>query len=140
MSVLVAVTLGLATLGQPRVTPTDASGDRYTLDASETTSSLRAGKKGAFVLHIKAATGAKISADAPLTVSLSSSGVVLAKSELGAKDATKKKFVSPTFRVSFKAKDPGETSIAVKASFFVCDDKICERKLAKLSVPITVRP
>ena len=140
MSATAVVMMGLAmTVAQPKVTA-EQTGDKYTIDVSETTNSIKPGKAGKFVLHIKAAPGYKVSKDAPLKVKLASEGVALSKSQLKAKDATDPKFTSPMFKVPFQAKDKGETAIAMDASFFVCDVKICERKTAKLSVPVSVRP
>ncbi|MEM7679178.1 MAG: hypothetical protein AAF449_24630 [Myxococcota bacterium] len=126
-------------VAQPAV-PGQSAGDKFTVDVSKTTKAVKAGKKGQFVLQIKAAEGYKVSKDAPLKVKLASEGVSLAKDRLKAKDATKKPFTSPTFKVPFKGKVPGDTSIAMDATFFVCDVQICERKTAKVSVPVSVRP
>lgn len=133
--------VGLAlSWGQPKVDPRSETEAKFSVDVSRTTKSVKAGKKGQFVLHIKAAPGFKVSQDAPLKVNLASDGVSLAKRTLKAKDATDKKFTSPMFKVPFTGAKAGDTAIAMKATFFVCDVEICERKMANLSVPVSVRP
>ena len=141
MMTTVLVAMGLAlTAAQPKVSPSEKDAKKYSIDVSKTTKAVAKGKKGRFVLEIKTAPGFKVSQDAPLKVKLASDGVSLAKSSLKAKDATKKKFTAPTFNVPFTGKNVGKTSIAMNATFFVCDVEICERKTAKLSVPVSVRP
>lgn len=126
-------------VAQPTV-PVGSDGDKFTVDVSKTTKAVKTGKEGQFILQIKAAPGYKVSKDAPLKIKLASEGVALSKARLKAKDATKKEFTSPTFKVPFEGKAPGDTSIAMDATFFVCDVQICERKTAKVSVPVSVRP
>jgi hypothetical protein len=112
----------------------------YTLDLAGTTKEVQAGKKGELKLLIKAAEGYKVSAEAPLKIGLEASGLDLAKKQLGIGDAKDKKSTSPEFAVAFGAGEAGDKSILVDATFFVCNDKICERKMEKVTVPVSVRP
>lgn len=133
--------LGLAlSTAQPKGLTTETKGDKFSIDVSETTMSVKPGENGKFVLQIKAAEGYKVSDEAPLKIKIASDGVSLSKNKLGSKDAKPRKFTSPTFKVPFTAKDAVQTSIDVNASFFVCDVKICERRTAKLAIPISVKP
>ncbi len=141
MFLTAVVVMGAAlAVGQPKVSPPTQKGDKFSIDASKTTQTLKKGDKGQFVLEILASPGFKVSQDAPLKVKLASDGLALTKTSLKAKDAKPRKFTSPTFKVPFTARSPGQTSIAMNAMFFVCDVEICERKTAQLSVPVSVRP
>jgi hypothetical protein len=112
----------------------------YSFDHSGTTQEVQAGKPGTFKLSIKPAEGFHVSPDAPLKISLDGSGIDLSKKALGHDDARDKKSFSPEFSVKFTAAEAGAKSINVDAMFFVCNEKLCERKTEKVSVPITVKP
>jgi hypothetical protein len=133
--------VALGALAQTATPAGDTSAaKKYTIDVSKTTSDVKAGAGGTFALHIQAAAGFKVSHEAPLKITLQSDGLKLAKSALGAADAKDKKATSPEFEVKFGADAAGQKKIEVDATFFVCDDKICERKKETLSVPVSVRP
>ena len=112
----------------------------YQLDLQGTSKEVQAGKPGKLELKIKAAPGYHVSAEAPLKIALAAEGLKLDKSALGHDDAKDKKSEAPEFSVGFSAAEKGDKSIAIDAVFFVCSEKICERKTEKLSVPIAVRP
>jgi len=112
----------------------------YSIDLAGTTREVQAGKKGELRLAIKAADGYKVSAEAPLKIGLEAQGLDLSKKQLGHGDAKDKKSTSPEFAVAFGAAAAGEKSILVDAMFFVCNEKICERKTEKVTVPVSVRP
>jgi hypothetical protein len=112
----------------------------YTIDFGGTSKEVQAGKKGELKLLIKAAEGYKVSAEAPLKIGLDAPGLDLSKKQLGHDDKKDKKSEAPEFTVSFGAASAGDKAIAVDAMFFVCNDKVCERKTEKLSVPVSVRP
>ena len=112
----------------------------YTVDLAGTTKEVQAGKKGELKLSIKAAEGYKVSAEAPLKIGLEATGLDLAKKQLGHADAKDKKSTTPEFQVAFGAGEAGDKSIVVDAMFFVCNDKICEKKTEKLTVAVAVRP
>jgi hypothetical protein len=112
----------------------------YTIDTSGTSQQVQPGKQGTLRLHIKAAEGYKVSPEAPLKIALTGDGVDLTKTKLGHDDAKDKKSEAPEFNVAFSSASAGDKKIVVDASFFVCNEKICERKTEKLSVPVSVRP
>lgn len=121
--------------------PTQGDGaKKYVLDHSQTTTQLDKGSKGTFALNIQVAEGYKVSQEAPLKIKLVSTGLALGKKKLGAKDATEKKWTSPKFKVGFSAEQPGDQKIDVDASFFVCDEHICERQTERLQISVNVRP
>lgn len=135
MNVATLLLVGLTVIANPK----DDGPKKYTLDLSKTTNEVKAGGEGYFHLAIKASEGFKVSAEAPLRIKLASPGLKLHKKKLGHKDAKDAKSTSPEFEVRFGADAAGEQSIDVDATFFVCDDKICERKNEKLTVAVAVK-
>lgn len=131
-----AFLLGLALTSTPVA---DKAEKKYEISFDGTTKDVRKGKDGTFAMSIKPADGYKVSNEAPLKIKLASKGLGLEKSMLKTKDAKEKWEKSPSFAVGFSAKESGPQTIDVKATFFVCDVKICERKSEKLSVPVSVR-
>jgi hypothetical protein len=131
MSLGALLFVGLATIANPK---------NYTIDTSQTTQEVKAGGNGTLHLQIIPANGFKVSPEAPLKINLSAEGLKLNQSALGHDDAKDKKSTSPEFGVKFGAPEQGGKSIQVDATFFVCDEKICERKTEKLSVAINVKP
>jgi hypothetical protein len=111
----------------------------YTFDTSGTSQEVQAGKGGNLKLAIKPEAGFHVSPDAPLKISLSGEGVELSKKALGHEDAKDKKSEAPEFEVKFGAVEAGQKSIAVEAMFFVCSEKICERKVEKVTVAVNVK-
>lgn len=112
----------------------------FSFDTTGTSQDVQAGKPGTFRLQIKAAEGYHVSAEAPLKIGLTGEGLDLAKKQLGHDDAKDKKAASPEFTVGFGSGAAGAKTINVEATFFVCSEKLCERKAEKLSVPVSVRP
>lgn len=119
--------------------PAVAADKKYDIDISKTSKEVGQGKNGQFALLIKVKPGFKVSQEAPLKIKLASDGLKLKKSKLAAKDAKTKKWTSPEFGVPFVAEKTGAQSINVDATFFVCDEQICERKKEKLAIPVTVK-
>jgi hypothetical protein len=134
-AVLLAVTLSVVSADS--ATP---PAKNYTFDTSGTTKEVQAGKKGELKVHIKAAEGYKVSSEAPLKIALEAKDLDLAKKQLGHDDAKDKKSTAPEFLVSFAASAAGDKAIMVDALFFVCSEKICERKTEKVTIPVSVRP
>ena len=117
-----------------------ASPKNYTIDISQTTKEVKTGQNGVLYLQIVPEQGFKVSAEAPLKINLAAEGLKLHKTKLGHEDAKDKKSTSPEFGVKFAAAEEGERAIDVDATFFVCDEKICERKTEKITVAIAVKP
>jgi hypothetical protein len=124
--------LGLAVLSQQEA-------KNYTIDVSQTTKEVKEGQDGYFHLQIVPTSGYKVSAEAPLKINLASAGVELHKKSLGHADAKDAKSTSPEFGVRFGAPKEGDKTIEVDATFFVCSDKICERKQEKMTVAVAVK-
>ncbi len=136
MHVALALVLGIAVLGSPA----DQTTKKYTLDLSQTTKEVKTGQSGLLYLHIVPEPGYHVSPEAPLKINLTADGLKLHKTQLGHDDAKDKKSEAPEFGVKFATKEQGDKSIAVDATFFVCDEKICERRQEKLTVAINVKP
>ena len=131
MSAAALLFIGFAAVASPK---------NYTIDLSQTTKEVKPGQNGTLYLQIVPADGFKVSPDAPLKINLAAQGLKLHKTQLGHEDAKDKKSISPEFGVRFAASEQGDKSIDVDATFFVCDEKICERKQEKLTVAINVKP
>jgi hypothetical protein len=117
-----------------------APAKNYTMSFDGTTKELQPNKKGELKLAIKAAAGYHVSAEAPLKIGLEAAGLELAKTKLGHDDAKDKKSEAPEFAVAFGAGAAGDKAIVVDAVFFVCNEKICERKTEKVTLAVAVRP
>lgn len=114
----------------------------YQLSTEGTPSKVKAGQEAKMVLQISAKDGAHISEEAPLKVELTGTNVKLAKEKLTREDSVAKKkegeeHVSPRFEVPFTAAAKGAGKVDVKATFFICTDKICARQQKTLSVELT---
>jgi hypothetical protein len=115
----------------------------YVLSTEGSTTALKAGKPGTFVLAIRTVAGAHISEEAPMKLSLSGSGgVEPAKALLGRSDAKSVPkpdgAVDPRFEVPLTASSKGQGSIEAKLTFFVCTETLCARQQKSVSLPVTV--
>jgi hypothetical protein len=115
----------------------------YVLSTEGSTTSLRAGQPGTFVLSIRTVPGAHVSDEAPLKLLLAGSGGVQpAKATLGRADAKAVQKGSgpadPRFEVPFSVAGKGPGVLEAKLTFFVCTDTLCSRQQKTLNVPVTV--
>lgn len=115
----------------------------YELSTEGSSTKVKAGDKGTFVLAIKTKGGAHVSEEAPLKLELKGAQVTPAKEKLGREDSVTKKaagqaFVDPRFEVPFTAAAAGKGSVDAKLTFFVCTEKICARQQKTVSVPVEV--
>lgn len=115
----------------------------YELSTEGSSTKVKAGEKGTFVLAIKTKGGAHVSEEAPLKLEMKGSQVTPAKEKLGREDSVSKKaqgqaFVDPRFEVPFTAASAGKGSVDAKLTFFICTEKICARQQKTVSVPVEV--
>jgi len=115
----------------------------YVLTTEGSTTALKAGQPGTFVLVIHTVAGAHISEDAPLKLALSGSGgVEPQKTLLGRSDAKAVPkpggATDPRFEVPLTASAKGQGAVEAKLTFFVCTETLCARQQKTLSVPVTV--
>ncbi len=134
----------LLLLAQPSAWASDPDpASLYVVSTEGSTTSLKAGQPGVFILSIRTLAGAHISEDAPLKLVLSGSGSVEpGKLSLGRGDA---KPVSkgegpadPRFEVPLTASSKGQGTVEAKLTFFVCTETLCSRQQRTLSVPVKV--
>ncbi len=136
LSLSLAATCALA--GEPDPTAL------YDVSTDGSTTSLKAGERGKFVLSIKSKGGAHVSDEAPLRIELSSKESKLDKAKLTIADSVVKKkegeaaVPDPRFEVGFAPTAQGATSIDAKMTFFICTEKLCLRQTKTLSVPVSV--
>jgi hypothetical protein len=118
----------------------EAAAKSYQLDTSGTTTTVTSGGAGVLKLQIKPAAGYKVSFDAPLKIALTSAELKLSKADLGKADVEDKKGPVARFSVPFEAAGSGNGTIAAEASFFICSDTVCERKVDRITVAVEVKP
>jgi hypothetical protein len=115
----------------------------YVLTTEGSSTALKAGQSGTFVLFIRTVPGAHISEDAPLKLALTgSAGVEPQKAVLGRSDAKSVPkpdgAADPRFEVPLTATVKGQGAVEAKLTFFVCTETLCARQQKTLSVPVTV--
>jgi hypothetical protein len=115
----------------------------YVVSTEGSTTVLKAGQPGTFVLSIRTVPGAHISEDAPMKLTLSGSGgVEPGKSVLGRSDAKSVRkadgAADPRFEVPLAAVARGQGAVQAKLTFFVCTETLCARQQKTLSLPVTV--
>lgn len=116
----------------------------YELSTEGTSTKVKAGEKGVFVLSIKSKAGAHVSDEAPLKLQVKGSQLTPAKSDLTQVDSVVKKekgqaFVDPRFEVPFTAEESGKGTVDAKLTFFICAEKLCARQQKTVSVPVEVQ-
>ncbi|HLL52298.1 MAG TPA: hypothetical protein VK447_02070 [Myxococcaceae bacterium] len=116
----------------------------YEVRTEGSSSKVKAGEKGTFVLAIKTKGGAHISEEAPLKIEVSGDKVKPEKAKLSRTDSVGKKeagqtYADPRFEVPFVAEANGKGAVNAKLTFFVCTDKICSRQQKAVSVPVEVQ-
>lgn len=116
----------------------------YEVSTEGTSTKVKAGDKGVFVLAIKSKAGAHVSDEAPLKLQVKGAQLTPAKAELVLADSVAKKaegqqWVDPRFEVPFTAAAAGKGTVDAKLTFFICTEKICARQQKTFSVPVEVQ-
>ncbi len=81
----------------------------------------------------------KLNLKSPLRMELDSEGLRLDKALLGAADA-REEDKRVTFETRFEGTRQGPASFSVRAVFFICDERVCERRTETRTARVTVRP
>ncbi|NMO23330.1 hypothetical protein HPC49_25255 [Pyxidicoccus fallax] len=115
----------------------------YEVSTEGTSTQVKAGEKGVFVLSIKTKEGAHVSEEAPLKLDVKGTQLTPAKEKLGREDSVSKKaagqeFVDPRFEVPFTTASAGKGTVDAKLTFFICTEKICARQQKTFSLPVEV--
>ncbi|WP_164017073.1 hypothetical protein [Pyxidicoccus trucidator] len=115
----------------------------YEVTTEGTSSQVKAGEKGVFVLAIKTKPGAHVSEEAPLKLEVKGTQLAPLKEKLGREDSVAKKaagqeFVDPRFEVPFTTSAAGKGTVDAKLLFFICTEKICARQQKTVSLPVEV--
>jgi hypothetical protein len=115
----------------------------YEVTTEGTSTQVKAGEKGVFVLAIKTKQGAHVSEEAPLKLEVKGTQLSPAKEKLGREDSVAKKaagqeFADPRFEVPFTTTAAGKASVDAKLLFFICTEKICARQQKTVSLPVEV--
>ncbi|NVJ07827.1 hypothetical protein HUW63_21600 [Myxococcus sp. AM001] len=115
----------------------------YEVSTEGTSTQVKAGEQGTFVLAIKTKAGAHVSDEAPLKLEVKGSQVTPAKEKLVLADSVAKKaqgqdFVDPRFEVPFTTAAAGKGTVDAKLVFFICTEKLCARQQKTFSLPVEV--
>jgi Disulphide bond corrector protein DsbC len=116
----------------------------YEVSTDGTSTKVKAGEQGVFVLSIKSKPGAHVSDEAPLKLELKGGAQLApAQEKLALKDSVAKKaagqqFVDPRFEVPFKATAAGKGTLEAKLTFFICSEQLCARQQKTFSLPVEV--
>ncbi|MCY1077159.1 hypothetical protein [Archangium lansingense] len=115
----------------------------YEVSTEGTSTKVKAGEQGVFVLSIKSKQGAHVSDEAPLKLELKGTQLTPAQEKLALKDSVAKKaqgqqFVDPRFEVPFKATAAGKGTLDAKLTFFICTENLCARQQKTFSLPVEV--
>ena len=115
----------------------------YEVSTEGTSTRVKAGEQGVFVLSIKSKSGAHVSDEAPLKLELKGTQLAPAKEKLALTDSVAKKaegqpFVDPRFEVPFKVTGAGKGTLDAKLTFFICSEKLCARQQKTFSIPVEV--
>lgn len=115
----------------------------YEVSTQGTSTQVKAGEQGVFVLSIKSKPGAHVSDEAPLKLELKGTQLSPTKEKLALADSVAKKaagqaFVDPRFEVPFKASAAGKGTLDAKLTFFICSEKLCARQQKTFSIPVEV--
>ena len=115
----------------------------YVVSTEGSSTALKTGQPGTFVLSIRTVAGAHVSDEAPMKLTLTGSGVVQpTKATLGRTDARPVAKGSgpadPRFEVPLIASAKGQGAVEAKLVFFVCTDTLCSRQQKTVTVPVTV--
>jgi hypothetical protein len=109
----------------------------YALSTDASTSRVKVGEKGKWVLAIQPKAGAHISDEAPFKIELSGAHLKVEREKLARQDSVGPAS-SPRFEVPFTADAAGKASVDAKLTFFICTEKICSRQQKTVSVPVDV--
>lgn len=111
----------------------------YQLTVQPETVRAKVGQKGSVKLVLKPTGSAHVDPRAPMALAVVTTGAVTAdKASLGHDDAKEQSDKSVEIPVGFTAKTPGNDTIKVHADFYLCTEKICERQVTDVTVPVTV--
>lgn len=135
LSAAAALTLGLA--AAPAVHADDKS---YTLVTEGSSSSVKVGADGKFALHIKPAAGYHVNKEGPFKILLSGDRVKPAIDKLERKHAKDGNVESPRFEVALKGLEAGAGKLQADATFVICSETVCERRVEKLALAVDVKP
>ncbi len=118
---------------EPEAPPPD---HQVSLEGSS--SEVLVGQAGRLVFQIQARADKKVNLKSPLRVELEGGAVRFDKSKLQVEDA-KGDERKLSFETRFHLDEVGVARIVVRALFFICDDRSCDRRTALLEHSVTAR-
>jgi hypothetical protein len=138
-TIFAALVLSTAVLARA-ADPGAEAAKSYRISTSGSTAEVKAGGTGTFVLAIEPIGKVHVHPQAPLKITLeATSGITLAKTQLGHGDAVDPKAEGPRFEVPFTAAAPGNGEAKAKLDFFICSDLWCVKQTQNVVVPVNVK-
>jgi hypothetical protein len=121
--------------------PAADAAQAYTLDTSASTSTANVGGPGKLVLVIKPkAPTWHVHPQAPLKIRFEAPpALLLAKTDLGRKDAVDPKAEEPRFEAPFVASAAGVQPAKANVDFFICSDVACVKQTRTIAIPVSVK-
>lgn len=110
----------------------------YRVSLEGTSAELVLGARGELRFSIEARADKKVNLKSPLRVELTSEQLRFDQARLEAKDAQGDER-AVRFSTRFQADAAGPASLSLRALFFICDDRVCERKTVSLEHLVQVR-
>lgn len=133
-----AMLVSVALLGAEPAPPAPAPPPEYRVSLEGSTPELVVGERGTLRFLIEARADKKVNRKSPLRVELTSEQLRIQKPRLEAKDAEGDDRMV-RLSTEFEAEAPGPAVLSLRALFFICDERVCERKTESLQHTVQVR-
>jgi hypothetical protein len=134
-----ALALAFLAAGPALADPAADAATSYRLDTAASTTELRTGDAGKFVVTIVPEEKIHVHPQAPLRIVVESAGLSLARRSLGHKDAVDPTAGALRFEVPFTAPKAGRYAVQAKLDFFICSDAWCVKQTRDVTVAVTVK-
>jgi hypothetical protein len=119
--------------------PAEEAATSYRLETAGSTTAVGPGGQGQLVIAIVPADKIHVHPQAPLKITLQATGLALARTSLGHKDAVDPAAEGPRFEVPFTARETGRQEARAALDFFICSDRWCVRQRRELTFTVEVR-
>lgn len=100
---------------------------------------MKVGQPATLEVKFEMAKDAHISDEAPLTLKLKGEGVTFAKDTLHYADSQKPAAAGPTFKPVVTAATPGDHTVEIDLSFYVCTAELCNKATEHKTLTLTAK-
>jgi hypothetical protein len=129
----------LATVAAALLVSATPDPNLYKVKASVASSEVKLGSGTKLEIHFDLAQGAHISDEAPLTIKLSGDGVAFEKQTLHYGDSLMPRGPGPKFEDLVTVNAPGQHTVDLQMSFYVCTAELCNRASAHETVTVAAK-